>query len=281
MLKTVDHIQLAIRDRAAAAETFTAILGAEKCGEDRVPVLNARRTLVHAGRSVFELLEPAGDGPVAEHLQARGEGIFAAGFTTSDVTALAAHLADAGVEYREEAGQLFIEPGQTRGMRTVISSYEERQPVGVVSFAYEVTNIVSDHEQAADFYADIFALDKTRFSPIASKEFGYQGTLTLFNPPEQLDRIELTQTNDTAKAMGRFYAKRGESIYMCYMEAPDVNELARRLDARGARFTGRVDDPEPNGLFIHPTALHGVLMGISRTTYAWTWSGRPDLVQPL
>jgi hypothetical protein len=30
-------------------------------------------------------------------------------------------------------------------------------------------------------------------------------------------------------------------------------------------------------MFIHPTALHGVLMGISRTNWAWTWSGHPEL----
>jgi len=26
----------------------------------------------------------------------------------------------------------------------------------------------------------------------------------------------------------------------------------------------------------HPSAIHGVLMGVSRTTLGWMWSGRPQ-----
>jgi hypothetical protein len=55
--------------------------------------------------------------------------------------------------------------------------------------------------------------------------------------------------------------------------------VQRRLEARGARYAGRTDDPHPEGLFIHPTALHGMLMGVSRTKLAWTWSGRPELAK--
>jgi hypothetical protein len=29
-------------------------------------------------------------------------------------------------------------------------------------------------------------------------------------------------------------------------------------------------------LFIHPSAFLGVLIGVSRTEHAWTWSGDPD-----
>ena len=34
--------------------------------------------------------------------------------------------------------------------------------------------------------------------------------------------------------MGRFKAKRGESLYMCYVETPDVKAIAERLEARWA-----------------------------------------------
>jgi hypothetical protein len=77
--------------------------------------------------------------------------------------------------------------------------------------------------------------------------------------------------------MGRFWTKRGQSIYMCYVETPDVGAIMERLKKREARWTGRTDDPNPEGLFIHPTALHGALMGVSRTNLAWRWSGRPEL----
>ncbi|MEX2237667.1 MAG: VOC family protein [Dehalococcoidia bacterium] len=276
MLSRVDRVQLVVRDCDEAAATFAAIFDAKRVRDDEIQLYAARRTVVRAGISEFELLEPAGAGPVRDFADQRGEGLFAAGFSTADMTALAAHLTDAGVEWREEDGQLFIEPSQTRGMRTVISKAEERHPVGLISFLYEVTNIVADAEAAANQYADMFGLDPSRFSPINSHGYGYSGTLTLFNPPEELDRIEITQTYDRG-AMGRFYEKFGESLYMCFIEAPDLNKLAERLDARGARWT---PDPMPDSLFLHPTALHGMLMGVSRTTHAWTWSGHPELVQP-
>ena len=277
MLQRVDRMQLAVRDREAAAGTFAEVLGAEKVREDSVNALKARRTVMQAGESEFELLQPAGDGPVAQYLEERPEGIFAAGFSTADPEALGRHLNANGVRYQEEGGQLFIGPDQTRGMRTVISRFEERKPVGLIAWLYEVTNIFDDHRQAADFYAGIFGLDASRFAPINSDRWGYEGTLTLFDPPARLDRIELTQTNDPTLAMGRFYGRRGQSIYMCYVETDDVAAIQARLEARGARYEGRADAQD--GLFIHPSALCGMLMGVSRTNLAWNWSGRPELAR--
>ena len=278
MLKRVDRMQLAVRDRAMAADTFREVLGAEKAREDELRIFNAKRAVVQAGESEFELLEPAGDGAVASHLERWGEGIFAAGFSTDDPGALARRMDDRGLPFGEEGGQIFIEPDQTRGMRTVITRSSEREPVGLISSLYEVTNIVEDHEEAASFYADAFGLDASRFSPIKSEQWGYTGTLTLFNPPARLDRIELTQITEPSLAMGRFFARRGPSIYMCYAETDNTGAIRERLEARGSRYTAGRENGGGN-LFVHPTALHGMLMGISRANLAWTWSGRPELAR--
>jgi catechol 2,3-dioxygenase-like lactoylglutathione lyase family enzyme len=278
MLKRVDRMQLAVRDRREAAITFSDVLGAETVQEDDLRLFGAARTVVQAGESEFELLEPAGDGAVAEHLERWGEGIFAAGFSTDDPSGLARRMADRGLHFTDEGGQTFIAPEQTRGMRTVITRSGEHEPVGLISSLYEVTNIVEDHEEAASFYADAFGLDASRFSPIKSEQWGYTGTLTLFDPPSRLDRIELTQTTEPSLAMGRFFARRGPSIYMCYVETESTGAIRERLESRGARYTAGREDGGGN-LFIHPTALHGMLMGVSRKNLAWTWSGRPELAR--
>jgi catechol 2,3-dioxygenase-like lactoylglutathione lyase family enzyme len=278
MLKRVDRMQLAVRDRREAASTFADVLGAETVQEDELRLFGANRTVVQAGESEFELLEPAGDGAVAEHLERRGEGIFAAGFSTDDPSGLARRMADRELHFMDEGGQMFIAPEQTRGMRTVITRSGEHQPVGLISSLYEVTNIVEEHEEAASFYADAFGLDASRFAPIKSERWGYTGTLTLFDPPARLDRIELTQIAEPSLAMGRFFARRGPSIYMCYIETAETPPIRERLDARGARYTAGREDGGGN-LFIHPTALHGMLMGVSRKNLAWTWSGRPELAR--
>ncbi len=277
MLTRVDRMQLAVRDRAAAEETFAELLGAQKVREETSELLRAKRTVVQAGVSEFELLEPAGDGPVAAHLERWGEGIFAGGFAISDLSALCDRLTSHNVAWREEGGQVYIEPEATAGMRMVVSPWQEREPVGLMSWLYEVTNVVDDHEQAAAFYAQAFGLDASKFSPIESKQYGYTGQLTLFDPPARLDRIELSQITDASRPMGRFAAKHGQSIYMCYVETSDVPAIIERLKRRDARWAGRSDDPNPHGLFIHPSSLHGMLMGVSRTNLAWQWSGRPEL----
>jgi len=279
MLKRVDRMLLAVRDRETAADTFRDLLGAERVREDTSRALGARRTVVQAGISEFELLEPSGDGPVDAHLESRGEGIFAVGFSTADLAALSARLSECGIAHGEEGGRLSVGADQTPGMNIVLSTHEERQAVGLIKWLYEVTNIVDDHRQAADFYADAFGLDPSKFSPIESEMYGYTGQLLLFNPPAQLDRIELSQITEPSRAMGRFAARHGQSIYMGYVETDDVAAIQARLEARGARYAGRSNDPNPEGLFIHPTALHGMLMGVSRTNLAWTWSGRPELAK--
>ena len=282
MLERVDRVQLAVRARVAAEETFHDLLGAEKLRDDGVELLAAHRSVMQGGAGQFELLEPAGEGPVQAHLERWGEGIFSAGFSVADLPDLTRRLSDRGILWREEGSQVYIDADQTHGMRIVLSDAHpqgEASPAGVIKWLYEVTNIVDSHEEAARFYAETFVLDSARFSPIESDQFGYVGALLLFDPKDRLDRIELSQIADPSLAMGRFAAKRGQSIYMAYVETDDVAEIARRLERRGARWAGRANDPNLEGLFIHPTALHGMLLGVSRTNLAWTWSGRPDLAK--
>jgi catechol 2,3-dioxygenase-like lactoylglutathione lyase family enzyme len=279
MLSSVDRVQIAVRDRAAAARTFGDYFDAAQVREDALALYHARRTVVQAGASEIELLEPAGDGPVQSHLEQWGEGLFAAGFSTPDLSALCARLSSKGIAWRGEGGQAFIEPDATPGMRIVLSAEARREPAGLLRWLYEVTNIVDDHQQAAAFYAGAFGLDPARFSPIKSKDYGYIGQLLLYDPPGRLDRIELSQITDPSRAMGRFAARRGQSIYMCYVETDHVPEICERLDRLGAQYSRRRDEHNPEGLFVHPKALHGVLLGVSRTNLAWLWSGRPELAQ--
>lgn len=279
MLEHVDRMQLAVRDRKEAAQTFVDAFAGEVVRDDKVRALNARRSVVHAGTSEFELLEPAGDGPVQDYVSEWGEGLFAAGFSTNDVGTLARRLESKGVAFTEEGEQLFIAPDQTPGLRMLISPEAGRPMVGLIRYLYEATNLIDDHKAAGDFYADRFGLDQSRFCPIDSTAYGYTGQLTLFNPPERLDRIELSQITDFEKPMGRFMKRRaGETLYMCYVEAEDIMPIVERLEKKGMRYAGRKpDDPHPAGIFLHPSTLHGVLMGCSRTNLAWSWSGRPEL----
>jgi catechol 2,3-dioxygenase-like lactoylglutathione lyase family enzyme len=281
MLERVDRIQMAVADAAEAARAFQEILGAELAREEPSDYLHARRTILTLGDSEVELCAPLGAGIVRAHLDRWGPGLLTAGFSVASVPALRAHLIAEGVEFAKEGEQTYLEPSETVGMRVVVSPAAAGRRLGLVSHLYEVTNtLVSPWEAAAERYARIFGLDPARFLPIESARFGYTGTLTLFDPPGRLDRIEISQVTRPDSAMGRWAARRGDSLYMCYAETEDVGAIVRRLTRRGARFTPRGGDPqaERDGLWIHPSALSGLLLGISRTTVAWEWSGRPELV---
>lgn len=283
MLDRVDRIQLAVRDSGMAAKTFGDLLGARPVREVDSAYLAGRGLVLGLGESEVELWEPAGAGRVAEHLERWGEGLMTAGLSTRDVGALSVRLDGLGVNYTGDGGRLYLEPADTVGMPVVVSATMPRPRFGPVRHLYEVTNtIASDWRAAAARFTALFGLDPARFSPIRSTSFGYVGTLTLFDPPGRLDRIEISQVVAPACAMGRWVARRGDSLYMCYVEVDAVAPIIERLERRGARWTPRGADPraERDGLWVHPSALHGLLLGISRSTLAWEWSGRPELVAP-
>lgn len=277
----VDRIQLAVHDRSAAASAWETLLDAAVLREDRVRSLACRRTVLAVGTSEVELLEADGDGPVAE----AGRGLFAAGFASSELDALRTHLEARGVAATAEGEQLFIDTDGLGdfGLRVVLTpapSEAEAQPArGLLSRLYEVTNLVADPGPPAIHLADFLDLDPTAFVPIRSDEYGYEGTLTLFDP-DALDRVEIIHPYDETKTMGRFFHRRGPSLYMCYGEtdrADEIRDRARRYAPEDS--TGPAEGPVDN-LFLHPNALGGVMLGVSRTTYAWTWSGSPDRVEP-
>jgi len=286
MLERVDRMQLAVRDSARASHTFSALLGAVPAREEESAHLNAKRTILSVGESELELCEPRGPGVVQDHLERWGEGLMCAGFSTTRLDALARRLEELGADFVRDGEQLYVPGTTTAGFPMVISPRVERPRVGPVSFFYEATNtLASDWREVAARYTELFGLDASKFSPIASDRFGYEGTLTLFDPPARLDRIELSQTfADRPSAMRRFVERRGgDSLYMCYIETHDFDGLKTRLTDAGATLTPRAGDiaDERDGLWVHPKDLHGMLLGVSRTTLAWEWSGRPELVQPL
>jgi len=275
MLKRVDRVQIAVADLDGAEKTAAGIFGAELIGRDAAEPLGARRSTMQAGSSLFELLAPTGAGPVKEFVDRWTSGLFGVGFSVEDLDAAARHLQAEAIRFDRAAGQLYLDPAESGfGMRVILSAHRERAPVGAIKWIYETTNVVRDWRAAAARYTRMFGLDPANFVPIESKEFGYAGTLTMFDAPARLDRIEISQITDPAGAMGRFHGKRGDSLYMFFVETDDADALAKRLEARGARFAPqRRDQAGLAELFIHPTAFLGVLVGVSRTEHAWTWSG--------
>jgi len=285
MLKRVDRLQLAVPERRTVVDRWVTLLGAEPDGEDRVACLGARRTRLRLGNGFVELLEPDGTGPIADAVSERGAHLYAAGVSTDDVEALVRHLRAKGVEPAEEGGQAFVDPvavGEV-GFRVVLSRDQVLPAVGDVDFFYETTLLVRDAAAATSRCAALFALDRGAFVPIESKQFGYAGTLTLFDR-DRLDRFEVITPFDASKTMGRFFDRFGESYYMAFAESSALGAIEARARALEVGHTpdppaaGRTEDA--NTIFLHPPALGGMMLGLSRPTHAWLWSGHPERVRP-
>jgi catechol 2,3-dioxygenase-like lactoylglutathione lyase family enzyme len=273
MLERLDGVILAVRDADAAAKTFDTIFGTEVAGTKTHTGLGADLTLLACGTDAIRLAVPNGPGPIADHLDRWDEGIVGVVFAADDVAGVLERAASKGVGNSDG----LLDPAKTHGLLTLIVPTVERERVGAISFLYEVTHLVADFKDVSDFWTDIFGLDGARFSPIESKQYGYEGMLTLFDPPRLLDRIEVVYPHDATKAMGRFFVKRGEGPYMFFCECDDVPGLVERLTGAGARFAGGGTVEGPGSLFVHPSSTHGVLIGVSPTNQAWVWSGRPEL----
>ncbi|MBL8383821.1 MAG: VOC family protein [Burkholderiales bacterium] len=286
MLERVDRMLLAVRDCARARDTFVRLLGAQPLRDAASAHLGARGAVLALGESELELWEPAGPGPVAEHLARWGEGLVFAGYASGRLDALSERLQEHGVPHARADGRLYLPAGATYGFPMAISPLAPAtRAAGPVSFLYEATNcLASDWRAVAARYAAIFGLDAARFAPIASERWGYEGTLALFDPAVRLDRIELSQTfAGNSGAMRRFVERRGgDALYMCFAESHDFDALRERLRGAGATLTARGGDvaAERDTLHVHPRDLHGMLLGISRTGFAWTWSGQPQRVPP-
>jgi hypothetical protein len=277
-LLEIDRIQIVVPDRPEAAARWQRLLDAELVREDRVAALGCRRSVLAVGTSEVELLCADGAGAVEQ----AGPGLFAAGFGVDDTSALESRLTGRGVEVTRQGEQLFIAPEAIgdRGLRVVVSPLRERARVGLIQRLYETTLLVPDAAAYTARFAELFGLDPTPFVPIRSENFGYDGTLTLFRPGH-LDRVEIITPYDLTKTMGRYFHKRGPCLYMAYAECDRSDEVrARALEHAPKDWTGPTDGPLPDNQFLHPRALGGAMLGVSRTTFAWSWSGAPERVRP-
>ena len=280
MLNRIDRILIAVSNADAVAQRWVELLDARIDRTDTVIALGATRVVVSVGDAELEILQPNGPGPVSEHLSAGRGGPFAAGVATDDLDALRTQLGACGVVPIDLGEQLYLNGAALGipGLDLVVSPHQSRDPVGFMANLYEATHLTDDPDGTCSRFAEVFGLAQEQFVPISSDAYGYAGFLTLFDPTA-LHRIETIYPADADKTMGRYFRRFGPSMYMCYGETDDLPGLRERLIERAPEdWTGSTDDP--NGLFVHPRALGGVMLGVSRRSYAWTWSGSPDRVQP-
>ncbi len=284
MLQAMDRVVLAAPD-AAAGRAWEQLLGAEPAGTRAHPALGARAHRWRIGDGWLEILTPEGDGIVSFALEGRGAHLFAGGFTTPDPAAFARHLDGLGIRPLWDGERLVLDEAVTgvTGLRIVVGAHDPQPPVGLIDRFYELTDLVADADRETARAAAVLGLDAGAFEPIASDTYGYRGSLTLFHR-DRLDRLEIITPDKPGTTMRRFFERTGGGLYMAFAETGALAEIERRAREAGAGHTpdppeGQRDSLGAHTVFLHPPALGGMMLGLSRRTYAWSWSGHPERVQ--
>ena len=284
MLTEIDRVQLATTDADDAAAKWRRLVGAEEVRRDKVACLSAKRVTLRAGASDIELLEPDGAGVVESELKRRGRAhLFAAGASSPHPAEVAEQARKAGAKHVDESGRHYLTLTiEGAPIRFVISPEEVREPVGDLDFLYEATLLAADQAGAVRQIRDMFGLDDAHFTTITSEHFGYTGVLTLFRQGA-LHRFEVITPTDKQKTMGRFHTREGTSLYMAFAESARMAHIEREAKSCDAGITidrpdGRAPSRTADQLWLHPPALGGMMLGVSRPSMAWRWSGHPERV---
>jgi hypothetical protein len=287
MLKTIDRLQQVCAEANETSERWISLLGAEVSGKDQVKPFAAKRTTLRLGSGFIELLTPNGEGAVADAYRARGAHMFSAGASAPDLSALVAHLQEQNITPLQDGSNYYLEGEELQipGLRLVLSDYEARPCIGDIDYLYEATLLAQQPKKLTQRFAEVFGLNADSFVTIDSPRFGYNGTLTLFEA-EELHRFEVIEPIDPNNTMGRFFGKKGPTMYMSFAETRNLYDIEQRVLSTGLgqtidRPAERADSISADQIWLHPATLGGVMLGLSRPSMAWSWSGSPERVEPL
>lgn len=100
----LDHVGIAVRSLAERVPLYRDLLGVTLTREEEIPSERVRAAFLGDGETHVELLEPlGGEGPIAQFLEKRGEGIHHLCFEVDDIEAALARLREARVSVVGEA----------------------------------------------------------------------------------------------------------------------------------------------------------------------------------
>ena len=97
IMKRIEHIGIAVRDLEAAERIFEDILGEPAFKRESVPSESVNVSFFQTGESKVELLESTdAEGPIAKHIERRGEGLHHLAFAVDDLQDEIDHLKSLG-----------------------------------------------------------------------------------------------------------------------------------------------------------------------------------------
>lgn len=126
----IDHLGIAVKSIDQSKSFWTDILGLSLEGTETVEEQKVTTAFLPVGESEVELLESTSpDGPIARHLEKKGEGIQHVAFRVENIEAALAELKEKGVRLIDETPRkgaggakiAFLHPKATNGILVELS----------------------------------------------------------------------------------------------------------------------------------------------------------------
>jgi methylmalonyl-CoA/ethylmalonyl-CoA epimerase len=135
VIRSLDHIAIAVPELDEAVRRFVEDLGLELAGTEEVESAKTTTAFLPVrGPTSIELITPLrGEGPVASHLDKRGPGLHHICFRTDDVDADMARLQEKGWRFTTDAPTpgahgtrvCFVHPKSSGGVLIELAQYPE------------------------------------------------------------------------------------------------------------------------------------------------------------
>jgi methylmalonyl-CoA/ethylmalonyl-CoA epimerase len=125
MIKKINHIGIAVNSIEEALKFYTDVLGLEVDKIEVVEDQKVRTAVIPVGESRIELLESTDpEGPIAKHIEKRGEGIQHLALEVDDIKGALQKLKEQGVPLIDEKPRIgagghqiaFIHPKWTKAL---------------------------------------------------------------------------------------------------------------------------------------------------------------------
>ncbi len=125
MIKSIDHIGIAVTSIEQALNYYSGVLGLKEEGTETVEEQGVRVAFLNAGNTRIELLEPITEtSPVAKFISKRGEGIHHVALGVTSIQARLDELKEKGIGLINETPKIgahgaqvaFLHPKSTSGV---------------------------------------------------------------------------------------------------------------------------------------------------------------------
>ena len=110
MIKKVNHIGIAVNSIEDAVKLYTDILGLEVKGIEILEEQKAKTAIIPVGETKIELIESTDpEGPIARHIERRGEGLHHLALEVSDIQNTLETLKQKGIPLVDETPRTGVE----------------------------------------------------------------------------------------------------------------------------------------------------------------------------